>query len=50
MSAWFISGGAVIGAGVVYYLLNTQKSTRAMPALPPIAIFSVLGFIVSLMI
>ncbi|RZD32089.1 MAG: hypothetical protein CXT77_01005 [uncultured DHVE6 group euryarchaeote] len=50
MSAWFISGGAVIGAGVVYYLLNTQKSTRAMPALPPIALFSVLGFIVSLMI
>nr|AIF09436.1 hypothetical protein [uncultured marine group II/III euryarchaeote KM3_37_C11] len=50
VSAWFIVGGAIFGAALVYYLLNTQKSTRAMPALPPIALCSVLGFALSLII
>lgn len=50
VSAWFIAGGAIFGSGLVYFLLSTQKSNRAMPALPPIAFCSVLGFIVSLMI
>ena len=50
LSAWFIVAGATIGAALVYYLLNTQKSTRAMPALPPIAICSVLGFVLSLLV
>ena len=50
VSAWFIKSGAILGAGLVYILLSTQKSTRAMPALPPIAVCSVLGFVVSLMV
>ncbi len=50
VSAWFIVAGSVVGAAAVYYLLNTQKSTRAMPALPPIALCSVLGFALSLII
>ncbi|RZD32507.1 MAG: hypothetical protein CXT77_00185 [uncultured DHVE6 group euryarchaeote] len=50
MSAWFIVGGATIGAATVYYLLNIQRSNRAMPALPPIAAGSVLGFLISLLV
>ncbi len=50
VSAWFIVGGAIFGSALVYYLLNTQKSNRAMPALPPIAICSVSGFLLSLIV
>ena len=50
VSAWFIVGGATLGAAAVYYLLNIQRSNRAMPALPPIALGSVLGYVVSLLI
>ena len=50
VSAWFIVAGATIGAATVYYLLNTQRSNRAMPALPPIAAGSVLGFLISLLV
>ncbi len=50
VSAWFIASGAIFGSALVYYLLNTQKSNRAMPALPPIALCSVLGFLLSLVV
>jgi presenilin-like A22 family membrane protease len=50
ISAWFIVAGATVGAALVYYLLTTQKSTRAMPALPPIALCSVVGFALSLIV
>ncbi len=50
VSAWFIVIGATIGSALVYYLLNVQRSNRAMPALPPIAICSVLGYVASLLV
>jgi presenilin-like A22 family membrane protease len=43
----FIVGGSTIGSILVFYLLTHQPQVRALPALPPIAICSILGFFVS---
>ena len=48
ISAKYVAIGSIIGAAVVYILLNLQKIKRPMPALPPIAIGSIIGLIVSL--
>lgn len=50
ISAVLIIAGATVGAIVVFYLLVSQAQRRALPALPPIAICSILGFIISLFI
>jgi presenilin-like A22 family membrane protease len=42
--------GAIIGAMTVFYLLTIQKNKRAMPALPPIAICTILPVAIKLMI
>ena len=49
-SALFVAIGATVGAAVVFYLLTHQTSRRAIPALPPIALCSIAGFVVSLII
>jgi presenilin-like A22 family membrane protease len=46
----FIACGALAGAAVVFYLLTNQTQRRAIPALPPIAICSILGFLASFLI
>jgi presenilin-like A22 family membrane protease len=46
----FIAGGATVGAALVFYLLIHQSQRRAIPALPPIAICSILGFLASFLI
>jgi len=50
ISSLFIIAGAMVGATIVFYLLVNQTQRRALPALPPIAICSVLGFLASLMV
>ena len=49
-SAIFVAGGALIGVAVVFHLLTSQAQRKALPALPPIAVFSILGFVISLLI
>jgi presenilin-like A22 family membrane protease len=50
ISSYFIAIGATFGAGIVFYLLVNQQQHKAIPALPPIAVCSILGFLVSLLI
>ena len=40
----------LLGLFVMHYAFISQKNRKAMPALPPLAIFSIIGFIVSLLI
>jgi presenilin-like A22 family membrane protease len=41
--------GSIVGAATIFYLLSIQKNKRPMPALPPIAFFTILGVIIQLM-
>jgi presenilin-like A22 family membrane protease len=49
-SAVFVAGGSLIGVVALHILFTTQPKRTPMPALPPLAFFSVLGFLVSLLI
>lgn len=42
--------GAWLGLFVIYFLLSAQRERRPMPALPPIAFCSLLGFLASTLI
>lgn len=48
LSSLYVVIGSLFGVITVYYLLN--KNREPMPALPPIAFFSVLGFLISLVL
>ncbi len=52
--SWVASVGVVLGAWVglliIYIMLSAQRERRPMPALPPIALCSLLGFLVSVLI
>lgn len=48
ISSVAIAIGAVLGLFVAHFLFVTQKKRRPMPALPPIALGSILGFLVSM--
>jgi presenilin-like A22 family membrane protease len=50
VSAIFVAIGSIIGAALVFYLLINQQSRRAIPALPPIALCSIAGFVISLLV
>jgi len=41
--------GSIFGAATVFYLLTIQKNKRPMPALPPIAFFTIMPVMVRLM-
>lgn len=45
----FIILGSLVGVAVVNQLLVSQSERRAIPALPPIALFSILGFFASIL-
>ncbi|MBU0670759.1 MAG: presenilin family intramembrane aspartyl protease [Patescibacteria group bacterium] len=49
-SAFLVSLGAATGLGFLYFYIHVLKITRPMPALPPIAFFSIIGFIISIFI
>jgi presenilin-like A22 family membrane protease len=46
----FIALGSIVGAALVFYLLTHQTQRRAIPALPPIALCSILGFLASFLV
>lgn len=52
--SWIASLGVILGAWaglfVIYYLLSAQRERKPMPALPPIALGSLLGFLVSILL
>lgn len=50
MSAFFVVGGALVGVVLINQLLIRQSERRAIPALPPIALCSILGFLASVVI
>lgn len=47
ISSIMISIGALIGIFIIQVLYSLQKEKKAMPALPPIALFSLLGYLFS---
>jgi presenilin-like A22 family membrane protease len=49
-SAVFTVVGSFVGIVVLHVLFTTQSRKTAMPAMPPLAFFSVLGFLISLFI
>ena len=50
LSSFFIVGGSLIGVIIVNQLLVEQSERRAIPALPPIALCSILGFLLSTLV
>lgn len=48
VSAIFVLVGAVIGLLALNLIFTAQKEKKPMPALPALAVFSILGFLVSL--
>jgi presenilin-like A22 family membrane protease len=50
LSSLFVIAGAAIGVAIIYIMLITQVQRRAMPALPPIALCSVIAFLISLLV
>jgi len=49
-SAYAVVAGALAGIVIIHVILTTQKQIRALPALPPIAIGSIIAFAISLLI
>jgi presenilin-like A22 family membrane protease len=50
VSAVFSLGGSLFGLVVLHILFTSQKRRAPMPALPPLALFAALGFVISLLI
>ena len=38
---------AALGLGLSFYLFTSQKTRKPIPALPPIALFSIIGFLIT---
>jgi presenilin-like A22 family membrane protease len=49
-SSFFIALFSVIGLFFSYFIFFKQKEQKPIPALPPIAVFSVLGYLITLII
>lgn len=49
-SAWIVFGFSIFGLLLMHFLFVSQRIRRPMPALPPLAIFAILGFIASILI
>jgi presenilin-like A22 family membrane protease len=49
-SVAFVVGGSFVGVVILHTLFVSQPKRTPMPALPPLALFSVLGFLISLLI
>lgn len=50
LSAVFSFAGSLVGLVVLHILFTSQKKKVPMPALPPLALFAALGFVVSLLL
>ncbi|MBI5071613.1 hypothetical protein HZB93_01835 [Candidatus Falkowbacteria bacterium] len=49
-SVAFSVGGSFVGLVVLHILFTSQRKRAPMPALPPLVLFSALGFVISLLI
>ncbi len=49
-SAWIVFGFSIFGLLLMHLLFVSQRVRRPMPALPPLAAFAILGFIVSVLL
>lgn len=47
-SAWLVFAFALLGLLLMHLIFVSQKVRRPMPALPPLAAFAILGFIISI--
>ena len=50
LSALIVAVFALAGLGTSFYFFISQRVRRPVPALPPIAVFSIIGFLVTLLI
>lgn len=50
MNALIVAGFSMIGLGANFYLLNKQKQRKPIPALPLIALFSIIGYLITKLI
>jgi len=41
---------SILGLSISFFIFTTQKTKKPIPALPPIALFSILGFLISLFV
>ncbi len=50
LSSIFVILGAAVGVTVIFYMLVSQTDRKAMPALPPIALGSFIGYLLSILV
>jgi len=50
INSFIVAIFAVVGLAVSFYIFSSQKFRQAIPALPPIALFSIIGFLITLII
>ncbi len=50
INSFIVAIFAVVGLSVSFYIFSSQKFRQAIPALPPIALFSIIGFLITLII
>jgi presenilin-like A22 family membrane protease len=48
LSSLIVAFFSLIGLFVGFYILTKQKIRQPIPALPPIALFSIIGFLITL--
>lgn len=47
IDSFIVAVFATIGLAVSFYIFSSQKFHQAIPALPPIALFSIIGFLIT---
>ncbi len=47
---WLVLGFSLLGLLVMHFIFFSQKIRRPMPALPPLAAFSIIGFIIAVLV
>jgi len=50
LSSLIVAGFSLIGLSFSYFIFVSQKVKKPIPALPPIAIFSIIGFLITLLL
>jgi len=50
INSFIVAIFSVVGLSVSFYIFSSQKFRQAIPALPPIALFSIIGFLITLII
>lgn len=50
LAPWLVLGFSLLGLLIMHFIFFSQKIRKPMPALPPLAAFSILGFVVAILI